>query len=108
MYKLVGLFGDDSEHPVFDIEIKISSKVSNFTKTISVFATQQGVDETAIALSKAMPYATINISCFARIKATYKNGIRIIVRDLKDFYSDLSDEQYKATQFKCSTTHQMV
>jgi hypothetical protein len=107
MYQLVGRFGEAGEHPVFQIEI--NADPSNiYQNSLFVYATQMGVDETAIALSKEMPNATINILAFARHKATYKNGVRTVVRDMKMFYSDLTDEQYEATQFKCSIVHNMV
>lgn len=107
MYKLIGRFDESSEHPVFQIEIN-TDPTKPFGRSLIVYATQMGVDETAISLSRQMPNAVINVVAFSRHKATYENGVRTVVRDMKTFYSNLTDEQYEATQFKCSKSHEMV
>lgn len=93
-----------TEHVVFEISVERGT----FAVPLTVYSTAADVDSTACRLSEMLPGKTVRVETMARIKATYLDGKRMGVRDLKEFYSNLTDEEYQASQFRCHITAEMV
>lgn len=98
---------DDVGFPAFDIEIQqdASHPVLN---PITLVILRESADFNARRLSQMFPKGRVSLSTMARIKAVYENGERVRTRDFNQFYSNLTEEQYKLTQIMCSKTHEYV
>lgn len=107
MYKFVDDFLPDVVRPAFRVEINAYKK-SIRVNSAMVFVLAEELDSTCMKLSKLVPESVVDVECLSRIKCTYRNGVRSEVRDMNTFYDNLTEEQYKATQFLCNTTHKLV
>lgn len=92
---------------VFDLELQKNSSVIS-TNYINVMVTRDQVDKQARELSKLVPDGSVYVKTMSRVKATYVNGIRTRTNDMREFYCNLSDEEYENTKFLCVQTHQYV
>ncbi len=75
---------------------------------IQLYVTNDRADWEAIKLSRLCPNGHVDLVLMARIKARYKNGERVSCRDYRDFYSNLNDEQYKATLIQDGGTAEWI
>jgi len=96
-----------SKWPAFAVEITPKGW-SAFASPITVFITGDRVDSDCVRISAQMPDAEVRICCMARFRATYVNGKRTSLTDMRTFYSNLSDEDYKKTQFSDSRTAELI
>lgn len=75
---------------------------------IDFYMTADRVDFDLKRMSKATPGATYKVECMARIRARYKDGERITLRDMRSFYTNLTDEEYAATKFQDAETAEWI
>lgn len=85
--------GADSKWAASLIVIRFGTEIHE----VHVYATNDSVDKECHRLSKAMPEATVMIQQMARIRAVYEKGERTVRRDLRSFYDNISDDEYKET-----------
>ena len=85
----------------FKVDVESKDQINpDFT----VFCMNQDVDKTAKMLSRQFPDKYVKLTAFARIKAVYVNGHRIVIHDYQDFYSNLNTDEYNATKIQdCDT-----
>ena len=95
------------EWPAFAVEITPKGW-SAFASPITVFITGDRVDGDCALLSMQMPDSEVRIRCMARFRATYVNGKRTSLTDMRSFYSNLSDEEYRKTQFRDSRSAELI
>jgi len=88
--------------PVFEI------KVRQGNSEVSFWTTADRADADAKKLSLMMPDATVFVGTLARWKAIYEKGERIKLTDYHDFYSNLSEEEYKATLIQDCRTAEWI
>lgn len=74
---------------------------------IDFYMTADRVDFDLKRMSKATPGATFKVSCHARVKARYKDGERITLTDMRDFYV-MSDEEYATTKIQDAKTAEWI
>jgi hypothetical protein len=96
--------GSGVEHVVFEICVDRGT----FAAPLTVYSTAADVDAAACRMSQMLPGQEVRVETMARIKATYLDGKRVVVRDYREFYSNLTDEEYRATQFRCFTTAELI
>ena len=93
-------------YSLFEIQIE---KDGSAGVPMSFFVTAERADYDAKRLSKAMPGYRIALYKAARFKAFYRDGERVgKVTDYRDFYSDLSDEEYNSTKIHDSVTAEWI
>lgn len=99
------LSGD--RYAVFTIEIE---KDGSLASPFSFFVTSDRADYEAKRISQAMPDYRVGLLTMARFKAFYRNGVRVgDVKDYRrDFYIDLTDEEYAATKIQDSSTAEWI
>lgn len=96
-------------HPVFSVEVITTSGVySSSANALQVYVTRERADIDARRLSLLVPNGHVFLNTLARVKACYKNGHRVNTFDFKDYYDNLTDEQYKNTQILCTETHKYL
>lgn len=92
--------------PLFEIQIE---KDNSMGSPISFFVTADRADHEARRISKAMPGHRVALYTLARFKAFYRDGELVgNVSDYRDFYSNLTDEEYEATKIQCSKTAEWI
>lgn len=69
---------------------------------IQMLVTNEEADWAAVRLSRVMPNAVIALTVMSRHKARYKNGERIFLKDYREYYAELTDEQYTSTLIRDS------
>ena len=94
-----------TKHNLFSLEVYSSEQVN---APIQLYVTNDRADWEAIKLSKLCPDGYVQLTLMARIKARYKNGVRVSLKDYRDFYSNLSDEQYTSTLIQDGVTAEWV
>ena len=93
-----------SQFPAFDVEIHPNKdKISLNPLTLVIL--RERLDDDARRLSLLVPHGKVVVTTMARHKAVYENGERVVTRDLRDFYDNLTDEEYQNTQILCSRLH---
>lgn len=90
---------------LFAIEIE---RTDSMAGPISFYVTAEEADHQAKRISQALPNYRVGLMTLARFKAFYRNGERDMVFDFKDFYSNLTDEQYAATKIQDSRTAEWI
>lgn len=93
---------------LFRIEVDTGSRIIGCMNTVDLLASRTDVDGSAETLSKLMPQTTIRVFYKDHVRAIYKAGSRSVVTDMKSFYEGMSQQEYEASQFKCSRTQEMV
>ena len=93
------------KHNLFSLEVYSNDQVN---APIQLYVTSDRADWEAIKLSKLCPNGYVQLVLMARIKARYKNGIRLWCKDYQEFYSNLDDEQYKNTLIRDSATVEWI
>lgn len=88
----------------FAIEVTIDSSVA----VVTSYVTADEADKTATKMSLMVPNGTVKLTSMCRIKAVYKNGKRLSLFDYKNFYSNLTKEEYKSTLIRDSRTAEFV
>lgn len=95
-------------HPMFSVTV-VGKRIKEIpSDLLSLFVTRERADIEARHLSRLLPHKQILLATRARCKAVYVAGERTKTFDYREFYDNLTDEQYKNTQFLCSETHQYV
>lgn len=69
----------------------------NSPRDMHFYVLNDDADKECFRLSKEMPTATVMIEQLARFRAVYENGVRTAARDLRSFYSNITDELYQET-----------
>lgn len=93
------------EHNLFSLEVYSNDQVN---APIQLYVTSDRADWEAIKLSKLCPNGYVQLVLMARIKARYKNGIRLWCKDYHEFYSGLTPEQHKATLIQDGATAEWI
>ena len=92
-------------HNLFSLEVYSNEQVST---PIQLYVTNDRADWEAVKLSRLCPEGCIQLTLNARVKARYKNGVRLWCKDYHEFYSGLSPEQYNATLIQDSQTAEWI
>lgn len=98
---------DGSQYPAFNVEIH-TDKYKPTSNPLTLIILRERVDADARQLSLLVPRGKVVVTTMVRHKAIYEDGERTVTRDLRDFYDNLTDEQYENTKFLCSETHRYV
>ena len=93
--------------PAFEVTIKLPSQ-SAFSSGLQFLIGQREADSQCLKLSAAFPEATIELERGARIKAIYQNGKRTRLNDFRNFYSDMSEEEYAQYCIQDAKSAEMV
>ena len=93
------------KYNLFSLEVYSNEQVN---APIQLYVTNDRADWEAKKLSQLCPNGYVELVLMARIKARYKNGERVSCRDYRDFYSNLDDEQYKATLIQDGATAEWI
>lgn len=89
------------------LELEIPG-LSEFAGTTIIYVGNDRIDSVAKMMSVQFPDRRICINTHARVKAAYVNGKRVALTDLRDFYTNLTDEEYEATKILDETTHKWI
>ncbi len=89
------------ERNLFSLEVYSSEQID---APILLYVTNDRADWEAVKLSKLCPDGYVQLVLMARIKARYKNGVRLWCKDYHEFYSNLDEETYKASLIQDSVT----
>lgn len=84
----------DLQWPASRVEIRPAG-LSEFANGAFVYILNTDADDACHKLSRAMPGAEIKIMQCARIRAVYKDGVRVVTRSMRDFYL-MTEEEYKS------------
>ena len=90
---------------LFEIQIE---KDGSMGSPICFYVPNDRADYEALRISREMPGHRVALYALARFKAFYRNGVRDKVMDYKDFYSNLTPEQYAATKIQDSRTAEWI
>lgn len=94
------------EHNAMSLEI---AKDGSMSAPVTMYVTTADADSTALKLSRIFgPEYSIQLTLHARIKAIYRDGIRVRLNDYQSFYTNLADEQYRATKIQDSRTAEWI
>ena len=93
------------KHNLFSLEVYSNEQD---IAPMQLYVTNDRADWEAKKLSQLCPNGYVELVLMARIKARYKNGERVSCRDYRDFYSNLDDEQYKATLIRDGATAEWI
>ena len=94
------------EHNAMSLEI---AKDGAMSAPVTMYVTTTDADLTALKLSRLFgPEYNIQLTIHARIKAIYRDGVRVRLNDYQSFYSNLTDEQYNATKIQDSRTAEWI
>lgn len=93
------------KHNLFSLEVYSNEQVN---APIQLYVTNDRADWEAKKLSKLCSDGYVDLVLMTRIKARYKNGIRLWCKDYHEFYIGLNDEQYKATLIQDSATAEWI
>jgi hypothetical protein len=95
---------DGQEHHLFEISIN----TTDYNDPFVVYATADNVEKEALKFSRLLPTHTIRIEKYGRVKATYMNGKRKLLRDYKEFYPHIASGKYETTKIRCSKTDELM
>lgn len=96
-----------SQYTAFDVEIHPNKDKLNLNP-LTLVILRERLDGDARRLSLLVPQGKVVVTTMARNKAVYENGERTVTRDLRDFYDNLTDEQYENTKFLCEVKYEYV